>query len=297
MTTDSTLIASDSLVVDSVAPLPVTMLSLQEDTLMSSVPEFLNEVGLELVENPRQFLNETVENLSNRGLLAEEQASSPMIVNTIGLLIIVMFVLCAERFKSGYKYFTILLHRLFTVRLRENVFEDHTTINELFSIIVFAANSCIMQGLLAYYAVSHFGIGILEGTAAILMPVVCVLLSAVLFFFQLGLYNLLGYTFASQQQTKIWIEGYLASQTLMGVLLLPIVMMTNLSWGDDISWLGLGIFSFVLLRMTFVVKGFRIFFTKLQSSLYFILYLCSVEIIPVIALIAAIIEICNHIQS
>ena len=146
MTTDSTLIASDSLVVDSVAPLPVTMLSLQEDTLMSSAPELLNEVGLELVENPRQFLNETVETLSNRGLLAEEQASSPMIVNTIGLLIIVMFVLCDERFKSGYKYFTILLHRLFTVRLRENVFEDHTTINELSSIIVFAANSCVMQG-------------------------------------------------------------------------------------------------------------------------------------------------------
>ncbi|MCH5320108.1 MAG: DUF4271 domain-containing protein, partial [Paramuribaculum sp.] len=38
---------------------------------------------------------------------------------------------------------------------------------------------------------------------------------------------------------------------------------------------------YVLARIMFIVKGFRIFYTNSASIVYFILYLCSLEIVPV----------------
>ena len=109
-------------------------------------------------------------------------------------------------------------------------------------------------------------------------------------------YSLLGYTFATTgQHSKIWKEGYIASQSLMGIIILPMVMALNITSGDVEMWLYMSIIAFILLRIAFIIKGFRIFFTKMQHALYFILYLCTVEIIPVLVEWIIITAICKHI--
>ena len=176
------------------------------------------------------------------------------------------------------------------------MFEDHTTINEIYAIVVCIVNSCVCQGIMQFYLMLH------SGTVNFGMPMlwaalpISILGVGALYFFQSVAYSLLGYTFATTgQHSKIWKEGYIASQSLMGIIILPMVMALNITSGDVEMWLYMSIIAFILLRIAFIIKGFRIFFTKMQHALYFILYLCTVEIIPVLVEWIIITAICKHI--
>ena len=46
--------------------------------------------------------------------------------------------------------------------------------------------------------------------------------------------------------------------------------------------LEIGLLVYFVARIMFIVKGIRIFYNKITSILYFILYLCTLEIIPLI---------------
>ena len=41
---------------------------------------------------------------------------------------------------------------------------------------------------------------------------------------------------------------------------------------------------YLVVRLIFICKGFRLFYDNLLSSVYFILYLCTLEIAPLILL-------------
>ena len=55
----------------------------------------------------------------------------------------------------------------------------------------------------------------------------------------------------------------------------------------------MAIILYFLARIIVIYKAFRIFFNNLQSLLYFILYLCSVEIVPVVLSFAGAMDLCG----
>lgn len=277
------------------AALPETMLSLKSDTaLFQSVVG--QDVPMSISEDAATYFSEIADEMHHGGLPGREYYSSPVIVNVVSAMLILMFVLLSSRFLRGYKFFKLQFHHLFAVKLRENMFEDHTTINEIYAIVVCIVNSCVCQGIMQFYLMLH------SGTVNFGMPMlwaalpISILGAGALYFFQSVAYSLLGYTFATTgQHSKIWKEGYVASQSLMGIIILPMVMALNITSGDVEMWLYMSIIAFILLRIAFIIKGFRIFFTKMQHALYFILYLCTVEIIPVLVEWIIITAICKHI--
>ncbi|MBR5727625.1 MAG: DUF4271 domain-containing protein, partial [Muribaculaceae bacterium] len=52
---------------------------------------------------------------------------------------------------------------------------------------------------------------------------------------------------------------------------------------------------YICARFIFIFKGIRIFYSNLLSILYFILYLCGVEIVPLIVIYGITINLCKHI--
>ena len=66
---------------------------------------------------------------------------------------------------------------------------------------------------------------------------------------------------------------------------------------DHAPMLWIGVIIYISCRIVFICKGFRIFFNNLVSLLYFILYLCSVEIVPVILSFTGAIFLCRVLQS
>jgi hypothetical protein len=212
------------------------------------------------------------------------------------LLVLLSFIFIAISYKNGYLYIRKFMHNMFSVRERQNLFDDPTA-SDAQILTALIANTCIMEGIALYMAVAYFNptidmsvnvfkfVGVLTGVAL------------VLYMFQLLLYNTVGYVFSDKNSLQLWLDGFFATQSLLGLLLFPVVFIMLLYPETMESMLFCSALLYILARIVFICKGFRIFYNNLSSCLYFILYLCSVEIVPVILSYIGAVFLCNILQS
>ena len=197
------------------------------------------------------------------------------------VLLLAGLLAVALSYHKGYKYIENFFHYMFSTRRRENLFEDHT-VNETGIQAALIANTCIVEGFLMYNAVQHFWPALspmLQRSVFVHIAAYCGL--AVGFYvIQWLVYKVLGYTFSDKVGSKLWIDGFKASQSLLGLLLLPIAVLSLLYPGNGKLLLSIGALLYLVARLIFVYKGFRIFYSNLPSILYFLLYLCAVEMVP-----------------
>ena len=201
-------------------------------------------------------------------------------------LIIFTFVVMSIVFRYGHKYVATISHRMFSVRRRQNAFEDHT-MNETFLMITMIINTCVMSGILFYYGVNNYYPELSLSEDVFLSVGLFSLFCGLFIVLQVSVYYLLGYVFSSNKEdVRLWLDGFKSSQALLGVLISPLVFLILLFPGS-VSWvLYIAITLYFCSRLIFVTKGFRIFFNNISSCIYFILYLCSVEIVPVFLICA-----------
>jgi len=100
-----------------------------------------------------------------------------------------------------------------------------------------------------------------------------------------GLFNLLGYVFLSPLTLKMGRESYFNIIAILGVSLFPflilrIYMPPHLYYITDTISLALCVGASILV----IIKLFQIFFHKTVASFYILLYLCTLEILPLIIL-------------
>lgn len=215
------------------------------------------------------------------------------------LLLASMFFIVVS-FKSGYKYFENFATNLFSVRRRrENAFDDNHTMSDVRIMSALVFNTCVMEGLLLFYAVGFFvpdlRQGMLEnvGLNVGLLTAACV----VFHLLQHGLYATLGYVFGDAVSRRLWLSGFKASQSLLGLLLFPVTAFMLLFPAAIELLLTIAAILYILVRIVFVFKGLRIFFNKFSQILYFILYLCSVEIVPLVFFAILLVAMCSALQS
>ena len=100
------------------------------------------------------------------------------------------------------------------------------------------------------------------------------------FAFQYIVYWIIGTAFVNDEGRQLWVEGFTASMALLGITL--IIPGLFVLFYPDLLTVAIYISAafYVIARIMFICKGFRIFYTNLGSLVYFILYLCSLEIVP-----------------
>lgn len=212
-------------------------------------------------------------------------------------LILMVFLLIALNFKKGHKYFIHLGNYLFSMRRRQNTFDDHT-VSETNLMLALVANTCAMGGIILYFAVGHLqpsaiGTGKVGG---LIWPLACYVF--LFYAAQWIFYRVMCYTFLPDKSgARLLVEGFSASQAVLGLLLCPVAFAMLLWPGALVPMLWIAAILYILCRIVFICKGFRIFFNNLASLLYFILYLCSVEIVPVILSFTGAIFLCRVLQS
>lgn len=227
---------------------------------------------------------------------AQGRQSSPLHDTGSMALLLLSALLILITYRTGYKYMENFLHNMFSVRKRENIFEDHT-VGETGMAAALCFNTCVLEGLLAYYAMRTLVPALAPAMTASVLPYVGVLTGCTVAFFvlQLGLYWLLGFTFSDPVNTRLWIAGFRASQSLLGLLLFPVTVVMLVYPATMTTTLTLAAVLYVAARIVFICKGFRIFFNKFSATLYFILYLCTVEIVPVVVLCAGAFWLCENL--
>lgn len=197
-------------------------------------------------------------------------------------------------YRLGNVYISNLMHNMFSIKGKDDLYTDHT-MSDTRIIIALIVNTCLMEGLLLFYGLSWYNPQLtLALQSSVFLHVFVLFLSAALFItLQLFLYRLIGFTFSDDRLTELWVGGFLSSQATLGLLLFPIVVITLVFPTTIKLMLTLSIILYILARIVFIWKGFRIFFNNLSSSIYFILYLCAVEIVPPLLALAGTVYVCS----
>lgn len=127
------------------------------------------------------------------------------------------------------------------------------------------------------------GADIVFGAIAIDLTLAIAAVVAIWIVVEYGVYQLLGYTFGSGDDRRQLVQSYVASLVICGVLL-PVPAAVAVFYpacaGDCLIAVGA---IYGVCRILFIRKGLRIFYSDYISLIYFILYLCTMEIAPVIS--------------
>lgn len=212
-----------------------------------------------------------------------------------GILALLVGVMVLLGLNMGHvrRVFRTLPQDLLSVRRRANMFDEHTG-NEMRVIILLLLVTCVMEGLLLFMwlAPNHP-----LDTAAMLRAVgAFTCLGGAYYLFQLAACATIGYVFTDPVSAGLWRRGLNASQVMLG-LTLTIPTLVALFYPETTHrMLIAAAMLYLLSRICYISKGFRIFYINFPSLLYFILYLCTLEIIPPVILSIIASEICVKAQ-
>lgn len=193
----------------------------------------------------------------------------------VSVIVILMLALCFS-IKHIRRIWGTLVKRLSNTRRRQDF--DHITLGERPAMAILLASAVFFIALVATAAVADFQPQVLTFSFDSVMRVTSFIL--VYFLFQYAVYETIGYAFSSDDGRRAWVEGFTASMSLLGVALIAPGLGVLFYPDVTLLWLVVAAFMYFLARLVFIFKGFRIFYTNIGSLVYFILYLCTLEIIP-----------------
>ena len=187
------------------------------------------------------------------------------------------------------RYFKSLTQNLWNVRTRTNVFDD-SGMNDTRTLGAMSLQVIVYEALLLLSAVMSAG-GNYDSRATVMLALAMLVLTAGYYLWQILTYRFIGFVFADKGRTEQWMQGFYSSQGILGFLLL-IPALLGLFYPASIKTVALvSILLYAIARIIFICKGFRIFYHNSFSLVYFILYLCSVEIIPLIFIYRGVVSI------
>lgn len=220
------------------------------------------------------------EGLSPAPLPQSAGESSALIAVMMGMLVILGFN------GSGiWRAFRSYRHDLWNIR-RPNVFDDEHTVSLPIGVLL-AVNAIVFGGLLLY---NIPGVPVYRGFAPAALSIGVM---AIYYLFRLTAYEAVGYTFSTPDGRERWLDGFFATEAFTGIFFIipTILLLLHPQWHDILIIISLS--AFILARIIFIRKGVRIFYVNLRSLLYFILYLCTLEIVPLLALYG----VCAYLQG
>lgn len=212
------------------------------------------------------------------------------------LLTTLSFLLVAFSFRRGFKYFYTLVRAPFSVKTQKNAFEDKT-MNECVILISLILNTCISCGIVLYHALDYGNIIPMWQERAIVPVLICIGGAVALTIGQNIGYRVLGYVFSTKELTRIWVEANNACIALLGLAMIPVSLLLNIHGVNYMLLISIAAALFIISRILFSSKGFRIFFDNLHSQFLFILYLCAVEIVPVFLTLTGVVLFIIKLQS
>lgn len=216
------------------------------------------------------------------GMPMRERPSLPGYDSGILTLFIVAVMLVSATGRNASTLMGRLGKDLWSLRRRANAFDDNT-VGELGGVMALVFLTCVCEGTLVFSWMRHCGISLSTplGGPFTLMPL-AVGVAMLYYLFQLAAYDIFGYTFTDKVGRMQWLRGFNASQSFLGLgLLVPALAgLFYPAVAPTMCVLGGGMY--VAARLLFIIKGLRIFLTDFSSFLYFILYLCTLEIAPIV---------------
>lgn len=196
-------------------------------------------------------------------------------------IIALMFVVMIFNFKHMKRLIKTYVEELWKVRSgRDNVFDERPA-GDTRILLLLMLQSIVCIGILLASAIClKTQPADTPLTGSCVAAVTAVVAAGYLFRFT-G-YHLVGYAFGTPETHHDWVRAYNASIALLGVALIVPAMLAIFYPQVSSTVVIAAIVLYLCTKITFILKGFRIFYTNFTSIIYFILYLCTLEITPLL---------------
>lgn len=224
------------------------------------------------------------------GIQPADRAPLPGYDSGIACLLICTFLLLAFNLRNYTTMLKSLPRDLFSVRRRDNLFEEHT-LNETRLLGSMILILCLNESILIFSMVTSLGIA--PAMTHFMTLLLFAGVAAGYYLFQLAAYSTVGAVFADKVTSRLWLKGFNASQALLGLLLVVPALTVVFNPSATGVMVILAAILYLLARFIFIYKGFRLFYHKIGSIVYFILYLCTLEVVPLFILTRYYIFIAN----
>jgi len=206
-----------------------------------------------------------------------ETSAGTTMLSWILLVMLSIFVLVALKFHGNLRFTSVMVKELVSGSERRNMFDDTDTMHETSFVMLLNLLSIASCGILLW-CVALGGAALTPGAAHALW--VCMAASAALYMVQRTAYFCIGRIFYTAPLTNRWLKSFSASQGLLSLLLFPLSLLA-IFYPAGVTEIATAAFSaWILARLMFIIKGFRIFSSSGGNFFTFLYYLCSVEIIP-----------------
>ncbi|MCM1029117.1 MAG: DUF4271 domain-containing protein [Pseudoflavonifractor sp.] len=215
-----------------------------------------------------------------RGMEPEPRPLLPGYDDGVAAILTGVFLLLALSVSRHTTFLRTFASALLSGPRRTDTFDDHTVAESRItaSLLILC---CLCEGIMIHSALPFIGSW---GSPAIAISI-CAAGAAALMLCQSAAYALTGYAFAYRAgDTRMWLRGFFASQSLLAIALTLPALALLFYPGAAREALTVGAILYVIARLFFFAKGFRFFYTNIFSLFFFILYLCTLEIAPILAL-------------
>lgn len=203
--------------------------------------------------------------------------------------IFAVFAVICLRMSRNSEFFKSLMRDLASVRERHNIFDD--TVRET-SFLLLLTLMCAITSAVLLYTIMLSGSLLPPSLTPTRGMLLCLAATGGYCLLMPGVYWTLGRIFSDATRTRNWLRGFTASQGLLGLALLPLALIALFYPEATDVILPIAIAIFAAVKIIFISKGFRIFFTDFSSWLLFLYYLCSLELVPLILTFIAALRLC-----
>ena len=194
--------------------------------------------------------------------------------------IFLLFLVVALRFRNNIKYIVTMFHNLIETRTRQNVFDD--TVRETSLIVLLNILWCACAGIIGYCVFSYLSPAVSLGHQRSIGMLWGMAIATVYTLFMWGAYESVGWVFSDKNKADLWVKGFSSSQALISPAFFLIALIAICQPGSGVGVGYAACLFFILGKLIFIWKGYRIFFNQISSWVLFLCYLCSLEIVPLI---------------
>ena len=202
--------------------------------------------------------------------------------NVISSLLLGCFIMSLLAFAISKNFILQQIKNFFYIPRREDI--KTPTSSEVIALMFFALQSCLMLAMAYFFYVKAYVADTFvfeEEYLFIGLLFVTIFIYTIL---KYPLYTLVNYTFFLGKNNGQWLYTTLLLSAIEGALLFPVILFQSYFDASPQNAIYYTVFVLVLVKILIFYKCYVIFFRKNELFLQIILYFCTLEIIPLLAL-------------
>ena len=263
----------------------------------SEQPDTLHLPGHDKGHNPRDI---RIPDYNKEQFLANDSLSHPGLVhepfgvagdpvpynisndNVISSILLGCFILALLAFSLSKDFIVQQVKDFFYIPRREDI--KTPTSGEVLALMYFALQTCILLAMAYFFYVKAYVANTFVFEQEYLFIGLLFLIIFLYAILKYPLYSLINYTFFLGKNNGQWLYTMLLLAAIEGALLFPAILLQSYFEAPPQNVIIYTVFVVVLVKILTFYKCFVIFFRKNGLFLQIILYFCTLEIIPLLAL-------------